>query len=250
MLVAQIACCVEAVREKEAAAVSHPPGTSCVAIVPLFAGLSPAEQDEVATYARPIRRSAGETIHRPGDDVSHLLVVHRGRVKVSHLSPGGQERLLRVLAPGDFMGETAFVTGARPDDLVVALGEVELCSFDHRELAALVQHYPDIALRMLRTVTGRLDEAERTIADLTASDVEGRLAGYLIDLPTHRRDGRLVARLPLPKKDVASLLGTTPETLSRKLAAFTEAGLVEVQGRDLVILDPVGLEARSRPSSA
>ncbi len=226
---------------------SHPPGTSCVAIVPLFAGLSPEEQDEVATYARPMRRRAGETIHQPGDDASHLLVVHKGRVKVSHLSAGGQERLLRVLEPGDFMGESAFVTGERPDDLVVALGDVELCSFDHRELGALVSQFPDIALRMLRTVTGRLDQAERTIADLTASDVEARLAAYLIDLPTTRREGRMIARLPLPKKDVASLLGTTPETLSRKLAAFAEAGLVEVHGREVVVLDPVGLEDRARP---
>lgn len=223
----------------------HPAGTSCVAIVPLFSGLTPEEQDEVAMYARPLRRSAGETIHRPGDDTSHLLVVHQGRVKVSHLSAGGQERLLRVLEPGDFMGESAFVTGERPDDLVVALGDVELCSFDHRELGALVKQFPDIALRMLRTVTGRLDDAERTIAGLTASDVEARLAGYLIDLPTVRRDGRMVARLPLPKKDIASLLGTTPETLSRKLAAFSEAGLVEVKGREVVILDPIGLEDRT-----
>ncbi|MDN5796000.1 MAG: Crp/Fnr family transcriptional regulator [Intrasporangium sp.] len=224
----------------------HPTGTSCVAIVPLFAGLTPEEQDRVATYAHPIRRAAGETIHRPGDDVSHLLVVHRGRVKISHLSAGGQERLLRVLEPGDFTGEAAFVTGQPHDDLVVALGDVELCSFEHRELGALVGRFPDIALRMLRTVTGRLDEAERTIADLTASGVEARLAGYLVDLPTSRRDGRMVARLPLPKKDIASLLGTTPETLSRKLAAFVEAGLVEVNAREVTVLDPVGLEARTR----
>ena len=57
-----------------------------------------------------------------------------------------------------------------------------------------------------------------------------------------------VARLPLAKKDIASLLGTTPETLSRKLAAFAEAGLVEVQGREVVILDPVRLEERTRPA--
>lgn len=226
---------------------SHPTGTSCVAIVPLFAGLTPEEQDEVATYAHPIRRATGETIHRPGDDVSHLLVVHRGRVKVSHLSAGGQEQLLRVLEPGDFMGEVAFVTGDRPDDLVVALGDVELCSFDHRDLGALVTQFPDIALRMLRTVTGRLDEAERTIADLTASDVEARVADYLVGLPTTRRGERMVARLPLPKKDIASLLGTTPETLSRKLAAFSGAGLIEVRRGDVVVLDPVGLEERAMP---
>ncbi|MDC5697100.1 Crp/Fnr family transcriptional regulator [Intrasporangium calvum] len=221
---------------------SHRPGTSCVAIVPLFQGLSPKEQDEIARHARPMRRRRGEVIHRPGDDVSHLLVVHRGRIRISHLATSGHEQVLRILEPGDFIGETAFVTGARPDDWATALGDVELCSFDHAELGQLVAQFPDIALRMLRTVTSRLDAAERLIADLTSADVEARLAGYLVGLPARHVDGRLVVTLPVAKKDVASLIGTTPETLSRKLAAFTEAGLITVSGRDVVITDPAALE--------
>jgi CRP/FNR family transcriptional regulator len=58
-----------------------------------------------------------------------------------------------------------------------------------------------------------------------------------------------VARLPLAKKDIASLLGTTPETLSRRLAAFVDAGLVTVRGRDVVITDPVALEERTQLAS-
>ena len=140
-------------------------------------------------HARPIRRKRGEAIHRPGDDVSHLLVVHRGRVKISHLAPNGHEQLLRVLEPGDFIGETAFVTGSRPDDWAMALSDVELCSFDHSDLAGLVAQYPDIAVRMLHAVTSRLDAAERLIADLTSADVESRLAGYLMGLPRNTRTG-------------------------------------------------------------
>lgn len=224
---------------------SHPPGASCIPTVPLFGGLSVSEQREVAAYARPIRRASGEIIHRPGDAVSHLLVVHRGAVKISALSANGQERLLRVLEPGEFTGQTAFVTGQRPDDLVVALGQVELCSFDHQDLAGLVRRFPDIALRMLHTVTSRLEEAERTIAELTASDVESRLAGYLVNLPTTGGAGALVARLPIAKKDIASMIGTTPETLSRRLTAFAEAGLIAVAGRTITILDPISLEQRA-----
>ncbi len=134
-------------------------------------------------------------------------------------------------------------TGSRPDDWATALADVELCSFDHSDLGSLVAQYPDIAVRMLHAVTSRLDAAERLIADLTSADVESRLAGYLMGLPAKHQDGRLVVRLPLAKKDIASLLGTTPETLSRKLAAFTDAGLITVRGRDVVITDPAGLES-------
>ena len=93
------------------------------------------------------------------------------------------------LEPGDFIGETAFVTGSWPDDWATALSDVELCSFDHSDLGALVAQYPDIAVRMLHAVTSRLDAAERLIADLTSADVESRLAGYLMGLPRNTRTG-------------------------------------------------------------
>lgn len=231
---------------------THHPGPSCVGIVPLFADLTPQEQAEVAALARPLRRHRGESIHRPGDAVSHLLVVHRGRVRISHVAPSGHEQLIRVLEPGDFVGEASFVTGSRPEDHATALSDVELCSFEHRDLGALVERHPDIALRMLRAVTSRLEATERMLADITSSDVEARLAGYLLDLPARRSSGAeggsLEVRLPLAKKDVASLLGTTPETLSRKLALLAEQQLITVSGRTVTILDLQSLEARAHGS--
>lgn len=231
---------------------THHPGPSCVAIVPLFADLTPREQAEVAALARPLRRHRGESIHRPGDAVSHLLVVHRGRVRISHVAPSGHEQLIRVLEPGDFVGEASFVTGSRPEDHATALSDVELCSFEHRDLGALVARHPDIALRMLRAVTTRLEATERMLADITSSDVEARLAGYLLDLPARRSigadSGSLEVRLPLAKKDVASLLGTTPETLSRKLALLADQRLITVSGRTVTILDRRSLEVRAMGS--
>ncbi|MDO5711533.1 MAG: Crp/Fnr family transcriptional regulator [Micrococcales bacterium] len=222
----------------------HRPGTSCVEIVPLFAGLSPQQQDEVGGFAHPIRRSRGELIHRPGEDVSDLLVVHRGRVAISHLAANGQDRLIRVLEAGEFAGESAFVTGSRPEHTATALTDVELCGFDHRDLRALVAQYPDIAVRMLHAVVSRLEETDKMVAEQSTADVEARLVGYLLDLPSHQVDGRITVRLPLARKDIASLLGTTPETLSRRLTGLARAGLLSVHGRDVVITDPTGLAAR------
>ncbi|HLS02172.1 MAG TPA: cyclic nucleotide-binding domain-containing protein, partial [Beutenbergiaceae bacterium] len=107
---------------------------TCVAIVPLFAGLDHAEQLEVAKYATPIKRQRGEHIYRAGESAGTLLVVHIGRVKLSHISPNGQEQLLRVLEPGEFIGETAYVTGERPNHTATALTDVQLCSFKHSDL--------------------------------------------------------------------------------------------------------------------
>lgn len=214
--------------------------TSCVAIVPLFAGLTPQEQEEVAAFARPIRRARGEVIHMPNDGAPNLLVVHRGRVKIANVTANGHEQLLRVLEPGDFTGEAAFVTGESPETWATALADTELCSFAHADLVELVARYPGITMGILRAVTNRLETAEQMITDLTSADVEVRLARYLLELMTMRA-GRATVRLPLAKKDIASLLGTTPETLSRKLAAFVNRGLITLNGRDVVIADPPSL---------
>lgn len=219
---------------------------TCVAIVPLFAGLTYSEQLEVARFATPIRRERGEQIYRAGESAGTLLVVHKGRVKLSHTAPNGQEQLLRVLEPGEFIGEAAYVTGELPGHTATALTKVELCSFRHSDLGTLVRAFPDIAIRMLHAVTSRLSETERLLADISTTDVQARIAGYLLDLPGEwSEDGgqRVVkVRLPLPKNAIASLLGTTAETLSRRLAGFVDDGLITMRGSDVTILDPAALE--------
>lgn len=219
----------------------------CVAKVPLFAKLGDDDLFEVASRAHPIKRSAGEIIHRPGEDLPHLLVVHRGRVGVSHVDNAGNERLVRVLEENDFIGEYSFITGTRPDYLATAMTDVELCSFNHAELNKLVEQYPAIAVQMLRTVSARLDSAERFIAELTTTPVAARLARYLIDLPTKRENGVVSVELPISKKDIASLLGTTPETLSRQLASFADTGLITISGNHLQILDEPALLDKAQP---
>lgn len=219
---------------------------TCVAIVPMFSGLTYEEQLEVARFAHPIRRQRGEIIYREGEATATLLVVHKGRVKLSHTAPSGQEQLLRVLEPGDFIGEASYVTGEQPGHTATALTDVELCSFNHSDLGELVRAFPDIAMRILHTVTRRLSETERLLADISTADVQARIARYLLDLPgewsTDDGAGPVVkVRLPLAKNAIASLLGTSPETLSRRLAGFVEAGLITMGGRDVTVLDVAGL---------
>lgn len=212
---------------------------TCVSLVPIFQGLSHEEQLQVARVARPIRRARGEVIHRPSDHLSQLLVVHRGQIRVTHLEPDGQERLLRILGPGDFMGEAAFLTGDEPDSWATALTEVELCSFRHADLHTLVEQYPTVTVRMLKTLTERLILAERRLSDLTLAPVSTRLARYLLEVSAGGSQAQF--RLPLAKKDVASLLGMSPATLSRQLRMLEEQGLIEVSGRAVTLLNPDGL---------
>src|SRR5690606_36885261 len=205
-------------RELERADVSARSDDLCVARVPLFQALSHDEQLDVAQLARPVRVAKGEHIYGAGDDVSQLMVVHTGMIKLSRISPDGEEQIVRVLEPGDFVGEPAFRSGGCPDQFATSLQGGSMCVFRHQGLGALIRQHPSIGLRMLQGVSRRLDATEERLSAVTSVEVVGRLARYLVDLPAKSsgKDAPLV-RLPLAKKDIASLLDTTPESLSRQL---------------------------------
>ncbi|WP_264032215.1 Crp/Fnr family transcriptional regulator [Cellulosimicrobium sp. SH8] len=231
-------------------------GDLCVRVVPVFQGLTPEQQLGVAAVARP-------TTVRPGDRpfahvaTSLLLVVHAGRFKVARSDAEGREQVLRVLGPGDFLGESGFLTGRRSEHVVTALEPGRLCVFRHADLGELVRRHPSIAFRMLQAVSARLDDVEQRLASVVSGGVGARLAEYLLSLPARgTRSGtttgaapETVVRLPLAKKDVASLLGTTPESLSRQLRRLHDSGVIAQRaGGEIVVLDAdvlMDLAARS-----
>lgn len=219
---------------------------SCVARVPIFADLTPEQQDQVAAFARPRLVPRGEIVYMAGSDLHRLFVVHRGRVAMRHLTADGREQVVRMLEEGDVLGEAAFVTGEQPDHEAVATADSELCTLDHADLVELVRRHPGIAVRMLQSVTERLVRAERMLAAFGTTAVQTRLAAWLLDQPSVDDGGHRLVVLPMAKKDIASFLGTTPETLSRRLADLAREGVIGLAGRrGIVLLDTSELETRA-----
>lgn len=226
-------------------------GDLCVSRVPLFRGLTYDQQLEVAGFARSIRLDAVEQVYAAGSNMSQLLVVHTGQVKIARTSAAGNEQVIRVLGPGDFIGESAFLTGTRPDHAASALGPTQLCVFRHADLGRLVEKHPSIGLRMLQGVSERLNDTEARLAAVISGNVGSRLADYLLALPaTPGPRGAIDVTLPLAKKDIASLLSTTPESLSRQLRKLTDSGVIAQhdQGR-LTLVDVAALSALSTHSA-
>lgn len=219
----------------------------CVALVPIFQPLTAQQQEEVAAYARPVSVERGATLVRAGERQARLFVVHEGRVKLSTTTAEGRETILQILEPGQVAGEVWFLTGARPEQDCVALEPSRLCVFEHNVLARLIRKYPDIGVAMMRSLAERLAGTERMLAARTLADVGARVAAYLLDLPASwGPDGVATVTLPLAKKDVATFLGTSAETLSRRLATFEAEGLIEVRGAHVDILDAGALDLRAR----
>ena len=217
---------------------------ACVSLVPLFAELSEADRRRIAEVAVTRRYARGEHVHRPGEE-SGLRIVHRGRVKVHRLTESGNDQLIRILLPGEFLGETTLLTGRPVDSWAEALETSEVCTVGSGSMQRLFREQPSVALRMLAGLSRRLDEAEQQMSAVTGTTVGRRLAEHLLELAAE--SGSASFRLPSTKKDLASYLGTTPETLSRRLGDLQDSGLVRLAGGGRVeLLDPEGLRDYGR----
>lgn len=217
----------------------HDHRLACVNLVPLFAGLSTEGRRWIAEVAVTRHFQRGEQVHRPGQRAA-LRIVHSGRVKVLRISESGAEQLLRILFPGDFHGETSLLAGRPVDSWAEALDPTEVCVLGADQVERLLRERPEVALRMLSSVSARLADAEQQLSSITGASVARRLGEHLLELAAEA--GSATFRLPSTKKDLASYLGTTPETLSRRLGALQDAGLVRLGASGLVeIRDPTGL---------
>jgi len=217
--------------------------SSCVEIVPIFSSLSRQEMSDVESIAIAKNYARGDMVYMEGDQGDRLYVVHRGLVKIFRLSPNGKEQVIRVLGPGEFMGELALFSAASLTDNAVALEESSLCLIEGVLIKELMQKHPLIAFKVIEELSKRLESAENLIRDINLHPVEQRLAEALLRMAQEQETGADAIILPMTKGALASQLGMTQETLSRKLSAFQEQGLIEMQGaRKIAIIDRDGLD--------
>lgn len=207
----------------------------CVRLVPIFEGLSEADQHRIAETAVTRHFEPRAQVYGAGERTG-LHIVHRGQVKAYRLTDAGSEQLVRLLFPGDFLGEAALLADTVSDHFAVATRRSEVCSVPRAGMRRLLVERPAVALQMLHTVSKRLALAEEMLAAVTGQSVGERLAQQLLHLADEAGSARF--RLPTSKKDLASYLGTTPETLSRRLGSLQSAGVIRVgPQRSVEVLD-------------
>jgi len=211
---------------------------ACIEQVPIFGSLSSGEKMEIAEIASSRSFEKGEMIYTAGDEGGTLFVLHTGRVKLFRLNASGKEQVLRLVEPGEFMGELSLFSSLPLTDNAVALEKTTMCILQGQRLKELMAKYPSIAFKVMDELSRRLEKAENRIEDISLSSVTKRIASALLELS----GGKQEILLPMTKGDLASQLGTTQETLSRKLAALQEEGLIELKGhRRITIKDKAKL---------
>lgn len=209
--------------------------------IPLFHGLSERQLAELRGIARDRFYDKGRRIFSEGDEGDGFYVVASGQVKIFKLSPEGKEQILHIFGPGNSFGEVAVFSGRRfPADAETLL-KSHLLFFPKADFVALISGNPSLCLNLLADLSLRLRQFTVQIENLTLKEVPGRLASYLLALSDEEGQGDSLS-LGISKAQLAGLLGTAPETLSRILLKMSNAGLIEVRGREVVIRNRKGLE--------
>jgi CRP/FNR family transcriptional regulator len=209
--------------------------------IPLFQGLPEAQREKLAWIASSQALDRGALIFSDGDDASGFYVVLSGRIKIYKLAPDGKEQILHLFGPGEPFGEVPVFTGERFPAHAEAMEKSSILYFPRAAFIELVRQEPSLALNMLAVLSKRLRLFTHLIESLSLKEVPGRLAAYLLYL-SDRSDDPAALRLDIPKGQLASLLGTIPETLSRILGRMAGQGIVEVEGRAIRLLDRSALE--------
>ncbi len=212
-----------------------------IASIPLFQGLPKEQLDDLAMIMTDQEFNRAQIIFSEGDEGNGFYVVLSGRVKIFKLSPDGKEQILHIFGPGEPIGEVPVFAGENFPANAEAMEKSRLLFFPRDSFINLIKKNPSIAMNLLAILSKRLRRFTSLIEDLSLKEVPGRLAAYLLYL-SNQKSGAQELELTITKTQLASLLGTIPETLSRILGKMSSQDLIESDGKRIRILNPDGLE--------
>lgn len=213
---------------------------------PLFAALDDQELSSLAARSGIRSYSQGETLFSEGDACQGLFIVVTGRVRVFKTSAGGREQVLAMEGPGASVAELPVFDGGKYPASASAVENTEALFISRLDLRAICLENPEVSLKMLQVVGARLRRLVGIIEELSFSTVRHRLITWLLRQATEA--GRPTDRgasfsLNVSHQELASQIGTVRELVSRNLARLQAQSFIELNGREIVILDRPGLEA-------
>lgn len=222
-----------------------------LAKVPIFSGLTENELAFLAQRAVPRRYSAGEIVFGESEPCLGMYVVEAGHIRIFKSSSGGREHVLSVDGPGSSVAELPVFDGGNYPASAAAVDDATLLFVSKQDFHALCLAHPQVALKVLKVVGARLRRLVGIIEELSFTTVRHRLASFFLKLA--QREGKRTAQgiqlaLPSSNQELASQIGTVRELVSRNLSRLQAEGVLQLDGRHVLIPDLKALEAASQAS--
>lgn len=220
----------------------------CLAEVDIFQDLTTAEMDALGAAAPMRTYAAGELLYTPHNPVETLFILKSGRVRVFRVSPDGRALTTAMITPGTIFGEMILLGQHMYDNFAEAVDDSVVCVMSRSDVRRHLLSDPRIASRIAEILGGRLREMEQRLTDNVFKTVPQRLAGTLLTLSREPRRHGLTGRggaVPLTHEQLAGLIGTSRETVTKVLGDFAARGLVRLHRGRLTVQDPTGLAAQA-----
>lgn len=229
---------------------------SLIRAMPLFEHLSDGDLDDVLATATTRRYPVGTAVFEQGGLAENFFVLVHGRLRVTQVTPAGQQVIVRMVNPGDLFGIAKALR--RPDypGTATAVSESIALAWPMSEWDGMLARHPALAVNAMQTMGTRLMESHARVRELSTEEVERRVAHTVLRLANQsgrKEPGGIRIDFPVSKQDIAEMAGTTLHTVSRILTAWEEAGLVEGGRQKLLVKEPHQLvligEGHRRPES-
>ncbi len=213
--------------------------------VPLFAGLNERELKEIRAVAALIQVAKGQILFSDCEESNGLYVLLSGKVKLYKVSPEGKEQIIHVISPPDTFAEASiFLKGSHPF-YAETLSDCQLLFFPKRDFLRSMKKNSRLSANMTVALSQYVKRYASLIDDLSLKEVPSRIAKYLLDLSLRQTKGARSTdevELALGRAQLASMLGTVRETLSKNLARMKAKGIIDVKRNRILVLNRETLE--------
>ena len=213
--------------------------TSAISSIHLFSDLGISESEQIIQSIKVLTPNKKEIIVKRSEHLHGLFGVSEGKLKIYLLSCGGQERIIRILNPGDSFGEAIMFNGIPSPVFVETLAPTKLLFVPKESVLGLMEQQPGFALSMLRSMSFLLKELLSDLESCCMQSAVQRIAYYLCE---HCECDKQDMELPSTKANIASMLNLSAESFSRGLHQLADNGLISIYRRQIKLERPEELK--------
>jgi CRP-like cAMP-binding protein len=204
--------------------------------IPLFAAVPDDALSAIADLLIERRVPKNQTIVEEGLSGDYMYVIREGQVKVTKLSGDGREKILELLGPGDFFGEMSLLDDAPRSASVKSLTETHILALSRPDFLKELRRNPDLGMAVIQELTRRVRQMDEQASSLSFQRVRERTQGLLVRLAKDdvSRNGRRVTP-PLTHQQIADMIGTSRETVTRIVKRLKDQGWLEQEGKHYLV---------------
>lgn len=180
----------------------------------------------------------GDSIFEEGENVNGIYCVKDGVCKLSKLSANGKDQIVKLVKPGELLGQRSMISEEPTNLSATALEDMEICFIPKSEVLGLFERNNQFSMNLMKSICGDLKESDDHMVSVSQKTVKERLAETLVSLEANfgkNNDGSL--HIQLSREELAGMIGTATESCIRLLSDFKKLGLIDLIGKKIVILD-------------